>query len=98
MSANLDTWSVVEDAFAVGNSRHHEGLMAIGSGPLQQRASLEEGLSNDPQDREFLRVMGNVTAESFPTFKSRFGTYMPGVTGPHPLVATSSSTCRPCTD
>ncbi len=58
--------------------------MAIGSGPLQQRASLEEGLSDDPQDREYLRVMGNVTAETFPAFKSRVGTYLPGVTGPHP--------------
>lgn len=80
----LDTWSLVETAFEVANNRHYEGLMAIGSGPLQQRASLEEGLRDDPQDVEYLRIMGNVTVERFPRFKSRVGTYLPGVSGPHP--------------
>ncbi len=87
MTAPLDTWSIAETAFDVRNNRHYEGLLAIGSGPLQQRAALEEGLRDDPQDREYLRVMGNVTVESFPDFKSRVGTYLPGVTGLHP-------TCR----
>jgi len=84
VSQKIDTWSVREVAFDVRLNRHFEGLMAIGSGPLQQRASLEEGFANDPQDREFLRVMGNVTVEKFPDFKGRVGTFMPGVTGPHP--------------
>ncbi len=79
-----DTWSLVERDFDVRNNRHYEGLFAIGSGPLQQRASLEEGLRDDPQDLEFLRLMGNVTVETFPDFKSRVGTYLPGVSGPHP--------------
>ncbi len=82
----MDTWSIVESRFEVGLNRHYEGLMAIGSGPLQQRASLEEGLSGDPQDLEYLRIMGNVTVEQFPPFKSRVGTYLPGVSGPHPTV------------
>lgn len=80
-------WSLSETAFDVRNNRHYEGLFAIGSGPLQQRAALEEGLADDPQDVEYLRVMGNVTVEQFPDFKSRVGTYLPGVSGPHP-------TCR----
>jgi kojibiose phosphorylase len=79
-----DGWTLVESPFDVRFNRHFEGLLAIGSGPLQQRASLEEGLSHDPQDVEYLRVMGNVTIEKFPAFKSRVGTYMPGVSGPHP--------------
>jgi trehalose/maltose hydrolase-like predicted phosphorylase len=82
-----DPWSVVETAFDVRYNRHYEGLLAIGSGALQQRASLEEGLHNDPQDVAYLRIMGNVTVEQFPAFKSRVGTYLPGVTGHHP-------TCR----
>ena len=82
-----DTWSIGESSFDVRNNRHYEGLLALGSGPLQQRASLEEGLSGDPQDVEYLRIMGNVTVEQFPDFKSRVGTYLPGVSGPHP-------TCR----
>ncbi|MBP7745647.1 MAG: glycoside hydrolase family 65 protein [Phycisphaerae bacterium] len=83
----LDTWSIVESTFDVAHNRHYEGLMAIGSGTLQQRAAFEEGLRDDPQDIEYLRVMGNVTVEQFPSFKSRVGTYLPGVSGPHP-------TCR----
>ena len=79
-----DTWSIAETAFDVANNRHFEGLLAIGSGTLQQRASLEEGLRDDPQDVDYLRIMGNVTVEEFPAFKSRVGTYLPGVTGPHP--------------
>ena len=79
-----DTWCLLETEFDIRNNRHYEGLMAIGSGPLQQRASLEEGLTHDPQDVDYLRVMGNVTVESFPEFKSRVGTYLPGVSGPHP--------------
>ena len=84
MNEAPDTWTIVETSFDMRNNRHYEGLMAIGSGPLQQRASLEEGLSDDPQDREYLRLMRNVTVESFPPFKGRVGTYMPGITGPHP--------------
>jgi kojibiose phosphorylase len=79
-----DTWSIAETAFDVADNRHYEGLLAIGSGTLQQRASLEEGLRDDPQDVEYLRIMGNVTVEQFPDFKSRVGTYLPGVSGPHP--------------
>jgi trehalose/maltose hydrolase-like predicted phosphorylase len=79
-----DPWTIVETAFDVTYNRHYEGLLAIGSGTLQQRGSLEEGLHNDPQDVAYLRVMGNVTVEQFPAFKSRVGTYLPGVTGHHP--------------
>lgn len=84
---DIDTWSIIEPAFDVALNRHYEGLMAIGSGPLQQRAALEEGLHDDPQDVEYLRILGNITVEQFPAFKSRVGTYLPGVSGPHP-------TCR----
>ncbi len=83
----LDTWSIIESEFNVAHNRHYEGLMAIGSGTLQQRAALEEGLRDDPQDAEYLRLIGNVSVEQFPNFKSRVGTYLPGVSGPHP-------TCR----
>ncbi len=83
-----DTWMLVESPFDVRLNRHYEGLLAIGSGPLQQRAALEEGFADDPQDVEFLRIMGNVTVEKFPDFKSRVGTYLPGVSGPHPTCLT----------
>ncbi|MCK4340369.1 MAG: glycoside hydrolase family 65 protein [Phycisphaerae bacterium] len=87
MTTTPDTWSLVETAFDVRNNRHYESLLAIGSGPLQQRAALEEGLRDDPQDVDYLRVIGDITADESPRFKSRVGTYLPGVSGPHP-------TCR----
>ncbi|NLG42417.1 MAG: hypothetical protein GX547_04160, partial [Phycisphaerae bacterium] len=55
-TSTVDTWAIVETDFDVRNNRHYEALMAIGSGPLQQRASLEGGLSDDPQDREYLHL------------------------------------------
>ena len=84
MTTTSDAWSLVEPAFDVVNNRHYEGLLAIGSGPLQQRASLEEGLRHDPQDVEFLRLPDRPGPEGLPSPKSRVGTYLPGVTGPHP--------------
>jgi len=47
--ATPDAWSLSEAPFSVALNRHYEGLFALGSGPLQQRASLEEGLRDDPQ-------------------------------------------------
>ncbi len=84
MPTDADGWILAETTFSVANNRHYEGLFALGSGPLQQRAALEEGLSDDPQNRAFLRIMGNVTVEKFPDFKSRVGTYLPGLSAPHP--------------
>ena len=84
---STDHWHLIEPSFQAVLNPHYEGLLAIGSGPLQQRAAFEEGLHDAPQDVEYLRVMGNVTVESSPRTKSRVGTYLPGVTGPHP-------TCR----
>jgi trehalose/maltose hydrolase-like predicted phosphorylase len=84
VSDALQGWSLVEAAFDVRHNRHYEGLFTIGSGPLQQRAALEEGLCDDPQDRTYLRLMGNVSVETPPPGKSRVGTYLPGVSGPHP--------------
>jgi kojibiose phosphorylase len=79
-----DTWVLEERRFDAANNRHYESLMAIGSGPLQQRAAFEEGFAGDPQDREYLLPMSTDTAAAPPRFISRVGTFMPGVTGPPP--------------
>ncbi|HOO16513.1 MAG TPA: glycosyl hydrolase family 65 protein [Phycisphaerae bacterium] len=89
-TSTVDTWAIVETDFDVRNNRHYEALMAIGSGPLQQRASLEGGLSDDPQDREYLHLPQGAgppagrRPHNSTSSKSRFGTFLPGVTGPHP--------------
>lgn len=87
MREPASSWQLIDESFDVRLNRHFEGLLALGSGPLQQRASLEQRLRDDPQNNEYLRIMGNVTVEPPRPGKSRWGTFMPGVTGPHP-------TCR----
>ena len=79
-----DAWVLEERQFDAADNRHYESLMAIGSGPLQQRAAFEEGFAADPQDREYLLPMSADAAAVPPRFISRVGTFMPGVTGPHP--------------
>lgn len=87
MPGESNSWTLVEHEFDIANNRHLESLMTLGSGPLQQRGSLEEGLAHDPQDAEFLRIIGGVTPAPLPAAKSNVGTYLPGISGPHP-------TCR----
>lgn len=63
-----------------------EGLYSLGSGYLHTRSTLEEMLEGDPQNRTYLRMPGNVTAEKFAPSKQKVGTYVPGVFGQHPTL------------
>ncbi len=76
-----DAWLLTQDGFDLATCRHFEALLAIGSGPLQQRAVLEEGLIADPQD---VGPAGGGGARE--PFRSRAGTFMPVVTAPHPVL------------
>ncbi len=78
-----ETWSLVQAGFDPARLRHFESLMTIGSGVLQQRASLEEGLLADPQDLIY-SVSPERLPQGAPPSVSRVGTFMPGVTAPHP--------------
>lgn len=64
----------------------YEGLMAQGSGYLHVRATYEEGLAAAPQDEEYMRLPANVTLEKPRHPRSKAGTYIPGITGQHPLL------------
>ncbi|HEY3376746.1 MAG TPA: glycosyl hydrolase family 65 protein [Armatimonadota bacterium] len=81
-----DTWSLVEPAFSVNTARAYEGLFTQGSGYLQIRGSLEEHLSDCPQDVTYTRMPTNVTSEKFPESKAKWGTYIPGLFGKHPFL------------
>jgi trehalose/maltose hydrolase-like predicted phosphorylase len=80
------TWTIDEPAFRVETARAYEGLFTLGSGYLHVRGSLEEHLSDTPQNVEYTRLPANVTSERFPEIKAKWGTYVPGVFGPHPLL------------
>lgn len=80
------TWTIVESAFHAETARAYEGLFTLGSGYLHVRGSLEEHLANTPQNVEYTRLPTNVTSERLPETKAKWGTYVPGVFGPHPLL------------
>ncbi len=82
---DVDTWSVVETTFDAELNRHYEALLAIGSGVLQQRAAPEEGLLSAPQDSDYL-VLPDCARQEPVRLLSESGTYLPGVTGPHPTL------------
>lgn len=81
-----DGWILSEDTFDVDNNRKFEGLFTIGSGYLHLRGSLEEHMRGAPQSSTYMRMPGNTTSEKFPEFKARWGTYVPGVYGKHPVL------------
>ena len=81
-----DAWSLVENAFDPATARAWEGISTLGSGALHVRGSLEEHLAGAPQNVEYDRPPANTTAERFRETKAAWGTYVPGVFGPHPLL------------
>ena len=80
-----DNWCVLEGAFDVQQNLHWESVMALGTGYVTTRASIDEGFQDDDQSLEYDRIPGNVSLEKIPTRKSRWGTYMPVVQARHPL-------------
>ncbi|MGA2973777.1 MAG: glycosyl hydrolase family 65 protein [Spirochaetia bacterium] len=68
------------------HTKHYEGAFAQGSGYLHVRGSYEEGLAAAAQDEEYTRLPANVTLEKPRHPRSKWGTYVPGITGQHPLL------------
>jgi trehalose/maltose hydrolase-like predicted phosphorylase len=83
-----DTWTIEEPQFDLDRLQYYEALLAIGSGPLQQRAALEEGLLDDPQDMDELPADPLALRAAERRRKSQVGTFLPGLTGHHPTLGT----------
>jgi trehalose/maltose hydrolase-like predicted phosphorylase len=81
-----DTWILTQEGFDIRTAQSFEGLFTVGSGYLHTRASLEEHFADCPQDSRELRRPANVTAEKFIPVPGRWGTFVPGVFGHHPLL------------
>ncbi len=77
---------LIEPEFDAARAKGWEGLFTLGSGYLHVRGSFEEHLSGTPQNVTYLRRPANVTAEKFPTMKVKWGTFVPGTYGQHPLM------------
>lgn len=67
-------------------TKHYEGVFAQGSGYLQIRGIFEEGIAAARQDESYMRMPANVTIEKPRHPRSKCGTYIPGITGTHPLL------------
>ncbi len=81
-----DGWTLCQCGFDAASFKAWEGLLTLGSGYLHVRGSLEEHLSDAPQNLACQRRAANVTAERLPERKSRWGTFVPGIYGPHPAL------------
>jgi trehalose/maltose hydrolase-like predicted phosphorylase len=81
-----NTHLLVEPGLDPRNTKHFEGAFAQGSGYLHIRGCYEEGLADAAQDEEYVRLPANVTLEKPRHPRSKWGTYVPGITGRHPLL------------
>lgn len=86
MMQKKQTDYIVEEKLDSGLTKHYEGVFAQGSGYLQIRGTFEEGISGVRQDEEYMRLPANVTLETPRHARSKCGTYIPGITGNHPLL------------
>ncbi len=79
-------WTLSQHGFDRKTAKAYEGLFSLGSGYLQTRGSLEEHLADVPQNKTYLRLPTNVTAEKFESVPAKWGTYVPGIFAPHPTL------------
>jgi len=81
-----NTFVLRETEFVLADNMHYEGAMTIGNGYIQLRGAFEEGLDSQKQAAEYVRIPANVTLEKAKVFQSKYGTYIPGITGNNPLL------------
>jgi kojibiose phosphorylase len=81
-----DLWCITEENYSADTNKHFEGLFTQGNGYMHVRGSFEEGLESAAQDEEYLRMPANVTLEKPRHPKTKWGTFIPGIVGTHPLL------------
>ena len=79
-------WCITEEKFSIDTNKHFEGLFTQGNGYMHVRGTFEEGLPGTAQDEEYMRLPVNVTLEKQRHPISRWGTFIPGIVGKHPLL------------
>lgn len=79
---------ITETSYNSDLGKYYEGLFTQGNGYVHVRGSFDEGLIDSNQDREYERKPANVTLEKHEYEKTKWGTYIPGVVGKHPLLMT----------
>lgn len=79
-------YCICENEIRKEMTKHYEGVFAQGSGYMHIRGSYEEGLAAADQGDEYMRLPANVTLEKPKHPRSKWGMYIPGITGNHPLL------------
>lgn len=79
-------WCITEEKYSEDTNKHFEGLFTQGNGYMHVRGSFEEGIQGEAQDEEYLRMPANVTLEKPKHPKTKWGTFIPGIVGKHPLL------------
>ncbi len=79
-------WCIEENRFSLDTNKHFEGLFTQGNGYMHVRGSFEEGLRGAAQDEEYMRMPANVTLEQPRHTITKWGTFIPGIVGKHPLL------------
>ncbi|MCR4695205.1 MAG: glycoside hydrolase family 65 protein [Pseudobutyrivibrio sp.] len=77
---------IEEKGFDKRAIKHYEGLFCQGNGYVHVRASHEDSIYGVRQDDEYDRKPANVTLEKPRETLSKYGTFIPGVTGVHPYL------------
>ncbi len=81
-----DNWNIIENDFSLDLVMAYEALMSQGNGFMHIRGSHEEQLGNYDPSREYWRMPANVTAEDFSESECKYGFYIPGIYGEHPIL------------
>lgn len=68
------------------DNKHYEGAMTQGNGYLNVRASFEEDLDGEAQNEHYWRLPANVTLEKIRNPVTKWGIYVPGIYGKHPML------------
>lgn len=72
--------------FSTEDNKHFEGAMTQGNGYMNLRASFEEDLDGEEQGERYWRLPANVTLEKIRNPVSKWGLYVPGIYGKHPIL------------
>lgn len=81
-----NNWILEENEFSTESNIGFEGLFTIGSGYMHLRGSLEEHLYDAPQNEEYVSKPKHLGHKMRNKPKARWGTYVPGIYGKHPVL------------
>lgn len=77
---------MTKESFCKEELKQQEGAYTIGNGYMHIRGSLDFDLPFAPQNDTFWRLPANVTIEEAAHPYSKWGVYIPGIVGKHPLL------------